>query len=406
LIKVAKFGGTSIGTPARLRRAARSIQKQVARGDQLVVVVSAMGQTTDQLLRLVGDLKVNLPDMAIDEILSMGERLSARLLWALLDAAGVNSVFLDPSMPEWPIVTDSNFRKAKVDLKRTLQRCKRYLLPLVRSGCVPVICGFLGRDREGRTTTLGRGASDRTAFLLGYCLNADEVIIVTDVDGVMSADPRIVRDARLIRSIKFEELWNLSVGGAQVLEWGALSFKLPNQRAKIIHYRRGDLDSGGTEILGSPSSDLRVSLHDRPVTSVTVVGERMSQVPGLLARFSEALATADINVVGVSTGSWSISFFVESDRSESAVKALHSVISGPAKAVTSGERCAMITIAGGKLIYTPGIIARALLPLAQSNVNVVEVSTSKAEITVFVKWADRNTALRLVEDSCSKVDLS
>jgi aspartate kinase len=271
-----------------------------------------------------------------------------------------------------------------------------------------VLCGFLGKDPEGRTTTLGRGASDRTAFLLGYCLNADEVIIVTDVEGVMSADPRVVRDARLIRSISFEELWDLSVGGAQVLEWKALSFKLPNQRAKVIHYRRGDLESGGTEILGSTSSDLGVSLYDRPVSSVTVVGERMSQVPGLLARFSEALSTAGINIVSVSTGGWSISFFVDSDRSESAVRVLHKVISGkgPAKAVTSSERCAMISVTGRKLIYTPGVIAKALLPLGESNVNVVEVSTSKAEITIFVNWADRNNALRLIKDSCSKVDVS
>ena len=408
MIKVAKFGGTSIGTPARLQRAARSIQKQVAKGDRLVVVVSAMGQSTDQFLGLLGALKANLSDRAVDEILSMGERLSARLLWGLLDAAGIRSAFLDPSVPEWPIITDSNFRKAKVDLQQTMRRCRRYLLPLINDGCVPVICGFLGRDREGRTTTLGRGASDRTAFLLGYCLNADEVIIVTDVDGVMSADPRVIKDARLIRFIHFEELWDLSVGGAQVLEWKALNFKLPKQRAKIIHYRRGDLESGGTEILGSSSSDLGVSLHERPVSSVTVVGERMSQVPGLLARFSEALSAASINIVGVSTGSWSVSFFVESDVSESAVKVLHKLISGkgPAKAVTSSERCAMISITGRKLIYTPGVIANALLPLGRSNLNIVEVSTSKAEITIFVNWADRNAALRLIKDSCSKVDLS
>lgn len=401
MIKVAKFGGTSIGTPARLRKAARAIEKQVKRGHRPIVVVSAMGQTTNQVLDLLHSLKVELSDRAVDEILSLGERLSARLLWALLESAGVHSAFLDPSMEEWPIITDSKFRNANVDLEETTRRCRKYLAPMLQDGCVPVICGFLGKDRKGRTTTLGRGASDQTAFLLGYCLEAEEIIIVTDVDGVMSADPKIVSDARLIKTIYVEELWDLSVGGAQVLNSKALNYKLEKQRARIIHYRRRDLDSGGTEIMGSTDSDLEIVLKDKPVSSVTIVGERMSRIPGLLSKFSEALARKGINILSVSTGTWSISFFVDFDSAESAVRNLHDVVlaKGPAKAVTKGNRCAMITIGGRKIIYTPGVVAMALSPLGESDVNVVEVSTSKAEITIFVNWNDRHTALRLIRNA-------
>jgi aspartate kinase len=406
MIKVAKFGGTSIGTPARLRKAARSIEKQVKKGDNLLVVVSAMGQTTDEILALLDGLKTGLSNRAIDEIVSVGERLSARLMWGLLEAAGVNSVFLDPSMEEWPIMSDSNFQDAAVDLKGTRRKCRKHLLPLIESGCVPVVCGFLGRDPEGRVTTLGRGASDQSAFLLGYCLNADEIIIVTDVDGVMSADPRIIKEARLLSSIYIEELWDLSIGGAQVMNSKALRFKQENQRARIVHYRRGDLDSGGTEVLGSTNSSLEIVQGEKPVSPVTIVGEAMSQTPGLLARFSEALARKGMNIMNISTGSWSISFFVYAEDAERAVRTLHDLVTakGPAKAVTKGGQCAMITVAGRELIYTPGVVAKALLPLAESGVNVVEVSTSKAEIAIFVNWGDRRKALKLVKEALSDME--
>ncbi len=405
MLRVIKFGGTSVGTPARLRNAAKSIAKQVRRGNRVAVVVSAMGQSTDEILHLLSSLKVSVSDRATDEILSLGERMSVRLIWALLEAYGVPSVFLDPTMKEWPIVSDSNFRDANIDLEGTRKNCREYLLPLLDRGVVPVVCGFLGRDGQGRITTLGRGASDQSAFLLGYCLEADEVLIVTDVEGVMSADPRLVKGARLLRSIFVEELWDLSVGGAQVVNSKALNYKLPHQKARILHYRSRNMDSGGTEILGSSKADIEVAMSERPVCSVTIVGDKMSQIPGLLATFSDALARKEINILSVSTGSWSISFFVDYDEAEAAVRTLHDIVlrEGPAKAVTKGNRCAMITISGKKLIYTPGIVARALAPLGEEKMNVVEVSTSKAEITIFVNWTDRRNAHDLIIKAMEKL---
>jgi len=167
VIKVVKFGGTSIGTPARLRRAVRSIKAEVERGHSLVVVVSAMGKTTDEVLNLIDSIGMTLSQRAVDEIVSMGERLSARVLWALLQAGGVNSVFLDPSMEEWPIMTDSNFGDAEVLLGETSERCRCYIMPLLEAGTVPVICGFIGRDSEGRVTTWVEGRATRLLFCLG-----------------------------------------------------------------------------------------------------------------------------------------------------------------------------------------------------------------------------------------------
>ncbi len=405
-VKVVKFGGTSIGTPARLKRARRGIQRLIKKGHTPIVVVSAMGSSTDRSLELIRSLKVDLSDRAVDEILSLGERMSVRLLWGLLDAAGVDAKFLDPSMESWPIVTNDRFQDADVNLRETKRRCKKYLMPLLEKGKVPVICGFLGRGPQGRVTTMGRGASDQTAFLLGYCLEADEVIIVTDVKGVMSADPRIVRDAKLLRSIYIEELWDLSLGGAQVMNFKALNFKIENQKARIVDYHRKELDSGGTEIMGSADSKLEIVVNDKPVSAITIVGDKMSNVSGLLAEFSEAISNQGINILSVSTGRWSITFFVDYDRAEDAVNALHRLArsDGPARAVTKSKRCAMITITGRKLIYTPGMVSEALLPLGKNDVNVIEVSTSKAEITIFINWNDRHLARKLIKKELKEMD--
>jgi aspartate kinase len=406
-IKIVKFGGTSIGTPARLRRASRGIQKLIKRGHSPVVVVSAMGSSTDTTLDLIRSLKVELSDRAVDEILSVGERLSARVMYGILESLGVDSTFLDPAMENWPVITDDNFGNAEVSLMETRKRCQEYLLPIVKRGCVPVICGFLGRSFDGKVTTMGRGASDQTAFLLGYCLEAEEVIIVTDVSGVMSADPRLVSNARLLNSIYIEELWDLSVGGARVMNSGALRYKLEGQTARIVNYRKKNLDSGGTVIMGSASSGLEVMLYDKPVSAITIVGEEMSGIPGLLSKFSEALTRRKINILNVGTGRWSITLFVDHEYANDAVSALHDLVGpgGPAKAVTKSKGCAMITITGRKLISTPGIVSEALQPLGENDVNVVEVSTSKAEITIFVNWVDRRLGMRLVKGAIARMDI-
>lgn len=139
----------------------------------------------------------------------------------------------------------------------------------------------------------------------------------------MSADPTIVRNAKLLDSIYLEELWDLSVGEAKVLNSRALNYKLEKQRARVVHFRSNDINTGGTEILGATNSDIEIFMSDRPVGAVTIVGDNMSQIPGLLAKFAQALTRKGINILNVSTGSWSITFFVDYGDAESAVKTLH-----------------------------------------------------------------------------------
>src|SRR6056297_477367 len=207
---VAKFGGTSLGSGDRINRAADSIAAAVEAGHQLAVVASAMGSTTDELL---DEINFEASDADRAEIVSMGERTSVRMLKAALSARGVDAVFLEPGSEEWPIITND---LGEVDVEATKQRATDLAGEL--DGVVPVITGFLAQNDAGEITTLGRGGSDTTAVMLGNYMDADEVVIVTDVEGVMTGDPRVVEGARNVGEITVDGLRSRSLRGAEVVE--------------------------------------------------------------------------------------------------------------------------------------------------------------------------------------------
>ncbi|MDW8023843.1 MAG: aspartate kinase, partial [Nitrososphaerota archaeon] len=217
---VVKFGGAELRCGESFRQAAEMVKAACFK--EVVVVVSAMEKTTDNLInhvRLIG--KIGDADYA--DIVSMGERISARMFSSTLKAAGLTSTYFDPQSPNWPIITDSNFLEAEPDLEETKRRVKAYIEPLLGS-CVPVVCGFVGRDKGERVTLLGRGGSDITATLLGNCLNADEVILVKNTEGVLSADPSLVPNAKPLREISVEEMFSLAQGGAKIVHPKALKY--------------------------------------------------------------------------------------------------------------------------------------------------------------------------------------
>ena len=207
---IAKFGGTSVADGERVRRAADSIASAVADGHELAVVVSAMGDATDDLL---GQIRFDASERDRAEIVSMGERTAVRMLKGALEARGIDAVFLEPGREDWPIITDPY---GEVDVPETKRRAKA-VTALMADGVVPVITGFLAEDHDGTITTLGRGGSDTTAVMLGNYADADEVVIVTDVEGVMTGDPNVVEGARNVGEITVDELRNLSFRGAEVV---------------------------------------------------------------------------------------------------------------------------------------------------------------------------------------------
>ncbi|BAW31570.1 MAG TPA: aspartate kinase [Methanothermobacter sp.] len=397
---IAKFGGTSIGNGKRIRKAAQSVVKEHMKGNQIVVVVSAINKTTDELLGIVEKATDNaITEKQLAEIVSMGEMTSARIFSAALEALGVKSEYIDPYKDEWPIITDSNLLDAKVDLKTTIEKSKT-LLKLLDQGIIPVVCGFLGKDKQGYITTLGRGGSDITAFLLGRCLNADEVIIVTDVGGVMSTDPNKLQEAKKLDKISVEEMRDLATHGAQVLHPHALKYKIPEIKAKIIGFEHGDLSAPGTEIIGpSKKEQLKtVTFNSEPLAVLAVVGEEILNKPGILAKLTSTLSKKNINIIGVSTGKNSITLFIKKEDAEEAHKLLHDVVveDENLSSLSLGRDIAMITISSPEFIDTPGIISEITEPLREHDLNIVEISSSQTSVVIFVDWDDGKKAYELV----------
>lgn len=399
---VVKFGGTSVGNGSRIKKAAQSVVNEYMKGNQLVVVVSAVNKTTDELIGLSNEaIGAGLTDKQKAEIMSMGELTSARLFSATIESLGVKSEFIDPYNELWPIITDSNSLEANIDFGTTDKKMDG-IRRLVNQGVIPVICGFLGKGPSDEITTLGRGGSDITAFLIGHCLDANEVIIVTDVDGVMSTDPNKIEDAQLLEEISVEEMRDLATHGAQVLHPRALKYKDPLITAKIINFSHGDLTAKGTRIMGPYEGDMLkcVTLYKDPISLIAIVGEAMLKKVGLMAKLTTCLAGEDVNIFGLSAGQNSITAFVDKADSNKAYHLLHRMVveTDILSSLSLGRDTAMITFVSPDIIETPGIISDITEPLRKNGINILEISSSQTAVVLFVDWEDGEKAHKLISE--------
>jgi len=387
---VAKFGGTSLGSGDRINRAADSIAAAVEAGHEIVVVASAMGNTTDELL---DEIEFDADEADRAEIVSMGERTSVRMLKAALSARGVDAAFLEPGGEDWPVVTDS---RGEVDAETTRQRAHDLADTLDEQ--VPVVTGFLAEDGEGNVTTLGRGGSDTTAVMLGSYVDADEVVIVTDVEGVMTGDPHVVEGARNVAEITVDELRNLSFRGAEVVAPSALSYKDDDLGVRVVHYQHGDLLTGGTSVTGQ--FEHLIDMRESPLACLTVAGRAIRNRPGILSELSCALADSDINIDAVASGMDSITFYVDEDVSERAENILHQEVieAGSLSSVTVDDDVAVIRVTGGELPNQSGIISEIVQPVADAHIDVHDLITSATSVAIFVDWTDRERALKIIQE--------
>lgn len=399
---VAKFGGTSVGDGERIKKAAQSVVNEYMKGNQVVVVVSAVNKTTDELLALSDEaIGASLTDKQKANIVSMGEMTSIRLFSAAVEALGVKSAFIDPYNELWPVITDSNSLEAKIDFKSTNSKVAG-IHELLNQGIIPVVCGFLGKGPSGEVTTLGRGGSDVTAFLLGHCLDADEVVIVTDVDGVMSTDPNKIEGAEKLDEISVEEMRDLATHGAQVLHPHALKYKDPRIKAKIISFEKGDLEAKGTAITGpSDGNNLKyASLYPNPIAQFSLVGCGMLKQAGLLGLVTNVLGDADINILGISAGQNSITAFIDKKDAEKAYPLLHDCVieNDFLSSLSLSDDVAMIFLVDPEFIDTPGVISNITGPLREHNINIIEITSSQTAVVVYVDWEDGKEAHALLKD--------
>ncbi|WP_339105389.1 aspartate kinase [Haloterrigena salinisoli] len=387
---VAKFGGTSLGSGDRINRAADSVAAAVEDGHEIAVVASAMGSTTDDLLDEI-TFETDEEDRA--QIVSMGERTSVRMLKAALSARGIDATFLEPGSDDWPVVTDEY---GEVNVEETKERALEVASEM--DATVPVITGFLAEGPDGSITTLGRGGSDTTAVMMGKYMDADEVVIVTDVEGVMTGDPHVVEGARNVGEISVDELRNLSFRGAEVVAPSALSYKDGELDVRVVHYQHGDLLSGGTSIEGEFKN--LVDLRERPLACLTVAGRAIRNEPGIFNHLSEALAESDINVDAVASGMDTITFYIDEEEAERAENILHRevIARDELSSVTVDSPVAVVRVTGGELPNQPGIISEIVNPLNEARIHLNDIITSATSVALFVDWDDREETLELTQD--------
>ena len=380
---VQKYGGTSVGTAARIRRVSRRIAATVKQGHQVVVVVSAMGHTTDRLIALAQSVNPEPPARELDMLVANGETITAPLVAMCLEGMGVPAVSL--SGLQAGVRTSAAHSKARIqDIKPDR------ILEALRNGKVVVVAGFQGVTEDFEVTTLGRGGSDTTAVALAAALNAESCEIYTDVDGIFTADPRLVKTARKLTHIQYDEMLELAAVGARVMHPRAV--EIGELYSVPIHVRSSFNESVGTMIVAQVPMEERKRVRgiaeETNVAKITVVG--VPDRPGVAAAIFEPLGAAGISVdvivqnIGRS-GRTDLTFSVaESDlkAAEKLVKAAAKSIG--AKKVSSAAGVAKLSIVGTGMLGTPGIAGRMFRSLAEAGINIEMISTSEIRITCLV----------------------
>jgi len=403
---VVKFGGSSLADHERMSKAVTAVAKEAEKGTRIAVVVSAMGKTTDVLLSAAKNASNGkVEKKELDDIIAMGERTSIRIFAAALKATGVESRYFDPLDQEWPIITDEAFSNANPILEQCEEKIQQYVLPLVEKGVVPVIAGFVGKTNDGKVTTLGRGGSDTTAFILAKALKADEVILVTDSDGIMSADPKIVRTPERISEIDVNTLVGLADSGTKFIHRKALTYKDPSINVKVINHAHGDLSKEGTIIKGALSAELDVAMASpTSAASITVLGHGVSEKPLIMQELTEIVKTYS-SLLGLSVNHNSIILYIsEEGNLESLFEKVHETILKHKENIAMSVRknLAFLKINGVGLEETPGSIGKISEILRLNEINIFGILTITSSILVFVDWNEKERTLSLLKEELEK----
>lgn len=456
---VMKFGGTSVGTPAAMSQVVAIVAAEKGRWQNVIVVTSALGGVTDLLLKMVRDVSesdaafqadaaelarrhaeiadalipeadsrravmrevnglieraVNLcqavavlgeaTPRVMDAVASTGERMCVRLLAAALQASGVRVELVEATCL---IRSDDHYTDAHPDLETSYRLTNETLKPLLAQGCVPIITGFIAATAQGIVTTLGRGGSDYSAALIAAALSADDVWIYTDVDGVMTADPRLVPDAFTVPVCSYREVAELAFYGAKVLH--------PKTIRPVIEAGIG-LRVCNTFNPSHPGTRLVAELEQQPgvikaITTVrelqlvTVEGRGMLGVPGVAARAFETVARLGTSVplITQSSSEQSICFAVPANATERVLVSLretfaHEIFHRDIDSVWATDEVGIVTVVGAGMKSTPGVSGRVFSALGKSNLNVIAIAQGSSEVSIslVVSAVDLKTALQVL----------
>ncbi|MFD6197879.1 Aspartokinase [Mycobacteroides salmoniphilum] len=400
---VQKYGGSSVATAERIRRVAERIVETKKNGNDVVVVVSAMGDTTDELLDLAQQVCPAPPPRELDMLLTAGERMSNALVAMAIHSLGASARSFTGSQAG--VITTGRHGSAKI-IDVTPGRLRSAL----DEGQVVLVAGFQGVSQDSKdVTTLGRGGSDTTAVALAAALKADVCEIYTDVDGVFTADPRIVPNAARLDKVSFEEMLEMAAAGAKVLMLRCVEYA---RRYNVpVHVRSSYTDKPGTIVSGS-MEDIPVEeailtgvAHDRGEAKVTVVG--IPDVPGYAAKVFRAVADAEINIdmvlqniSKVEDGKTDITFTCPKENGPTAVEKLDSLKNEIGfSQVLYDDHIGKVSLVGAGMRSHPGVTASFCEALAKAGVNIELISTSEIRISVLVKDTELDAAVRAIHDA-------
>jgi aspartate kinase len=398
-IVVQKFGGTSVATAERIHKAAEKVVAAKKAGNQVVVVVSAMGHTTDELIELAkkvwGDNPGQPPKREMDQLLATGEQVTIALIALALHAQGHEAISFTGG--QIGMITDENFSKARVK-----ELDKKRMMEELQKGKIVIVAGFQGITAAGDVTTLGRGGSNATLVAIGAVLQADVCENYTDVDGIFTADPRIVKDAKLIKEISYDEMMELSSVGASVLQTRAVEFA--KKYNVPIHVRNSQTDRPGTMIVAETVAMEHIVVSGcalkKDLTRVSL--KQVPDRPGVVAHLFSAVGAANIVVDDIiqnalEDGTANISFTVE----HADVADLKHVVDKEVKELGGGvatldTQLVKVSVVGVGMKQSTGVAAKMFGALAKEKINIQNISTSEIRISCLVAKEDGEKALRAV----------
>ena len=397
MLIVKKFGGTSVADKERIMNVAKRCIKDYQAGNDVIVVLSAMGKQTDVLINMAKDINPNPSKREMDMLLTTGEQTSVALMAMAMNLLGVPAVSLNAfQVAMHTTSTYSNARLKRIDTERIRHE--------LDSRKIVIVTGFQGVNKYDDYTTLGRGGSDTTAVALAAALHADKCEIFTDVDGVYTADPRIVKKARKMKEITYDEMLDLASLGAGVLH--NRSVELAKKYGVQLVVRSSLNEEEGTIV----KEDVKVErmlvsgvAADKNTTRISVVG--LQDKPGVAFRVFDALAKANINVDMIlqSIGrdnSKDISFTIPRDMTDDALKALEdNRASLGMQDIKVKTTVAKVSVVGAGMMSNPGVAAKMFECLYNSNININMISTSEIRVTVLIDEADVEKAMNAIHDS-------
>ena len=401
-VVVQKYGGTSVADAARIGNVARRIVATFEQGNSVCAVVSARGDTTDELLELAREITPNPPEREMDMLLSAGERISCALLAMAIHRLGYDAVSYTGSQAG--IVTDTVHMKARI-----LDIHPARVQEAMKDGQIVLVAGFQGVSTAKDVTTLGRGGSDTTAVALAHALEAAVCEIYTDVDGVFTADPRIVPNAAKLGTITYEEMLEMAASGAKVLMLRCVEYA--RRYGVPVHVRSSYSDLDGTIVQGS-MEDLTMEqalitgvAHERGEAKITVTA--VPDQPGVAAKIFRTIADAEIdidmvvqNISRAAEGKTDITFTLPKADGPTAVAALN----GRKDAIgfdqiVFNDHVGKVSLIGAGMRSHPGVTATFCEALAAAGVNIDIISTSEIRISVLVRDVELDTAVRALHEA-------